>query len=182
MKVRLPITANVRPEVFIATWPIELISSMPAVTYKFSEGKFREFRRLAHVLVPDCSPGQIIDCIGTLQISNNLGELVEFSAALVLTPEIAGVAGIADPFNLSSNAEPPNGKFITRFPGFNVTTNPGGMHHAPFTRQGRYVIPEGIHGNQYVAYIAYAAGETVDKTRTVSVDSWCGDLSVIRYR
>lgn len=180
-KLRLPIRVP-KPEAFIAPWPVELIATIPALNYNFSTGHYRAFRRLAHVLVPDCQPGDLLDCSATLQVSNNLGELVEFSAALVLTPDSTGVAGIADPFSLSSTAEPPGGQFITRFPGFNVTSNPGGMHHAPFTRAGRYIVPDGISGDQYVAYIAYAGGQTYDPTRTLTVDQWCGDLSVIRHR
>lgn len=169
-----------KPDVYIAPWPIELVTSMPAPNYDSTHPRL--FTRIAHVLVPDCQPGDILDCSGTFQISNRLGELVEFSCALVLTPDATGVAGIADPFNLSNGMQPPNGKFITRFPGFNVTSNPGGMHHAPAHLRGRYVIPEGMSGDQYVVIVSYAAGLQFDSSRTVFVDQWCGDLSVIRFR
>lgn len=180
-----------RVQSFIAPWPVELVADMPAPSYDAAHP--RAFTRLAHVLVPDCREGDLLDCSATLQISNRLGEIVEFCAALVLTPAASGPAGIVDLpgalFNTSSAQQPGNGRFITRFPGFNVTPNwtavkfpYGGMHHAPFARHGRIVVPADCEGDNYVAYIAYAAGTTFDASRTVSVDAWCGDLSVIRHR
>lgn len=187
MNLKLPIKVPISsPDCYIAPWPIELVSSMPAPNYDSTHQRL--FTRVAHVLVRDCKKGDILDCSGTFQISNRLGELVEFSACMIITPEENGVGGIQDPFNLSSNAEPPNGKFVSRFPGYNVTPNAsvnfpnGGMHHAPFNIHTRYIVPEGISGDQYIAIIAYAAGLTFDSSKTVSVDKWCGDLSVLRYK
>ena len=169
-----------KPELFKAQWPVELVSSMPAPNYDSTHPRL--FTRLAHVFVPSCQAGDILDCDGTVQISNRLGMLVEYSAALVATPDAAGTAGIADPFNLSNGTEPPNGRFVTRFPGFNVTSNPGGMHHAPFNRSGRFVVPSELAGDLYIAFIAYAACTKFDSSKTVSVDAWCGDMSVLRFR
>lgn len=179
--MRVGLKVKTQPELFKASWPIELVEWLLAPHYDFELGKYRNFGRLAHVLIPDCRPGDILDCSGTVQISNNTGLLVEYSAALVLTPDASGVAGIADPVSVSDGAEPPNGRWITRFPGFNVTTNPGGMHHAPFTRHSRYQIPEDVSGDQYVAFIAYASAQPV-YDRSVKVDQNCGDLTVLRFR
>lgn len=185
-KIRLPIKIPASgPEAFIAPWPIELVSALPAPNYDSTHP--RVFTRIAHVLVPNCKPGQLLDCAGTFQASNRLGEIVELSACLMLTPDATGVGGLADPFAVSGPDQPPNGRFISRFPGFNVTPNAstkfpnGGMHHAPFHLHARYVVPEGVQGDQYVAIVAYAAGLSFDSSRSLSVDPMCGDLSVLRF-
>lgn len=184
--ITAPLLAPGRVEAFIQPWPVELVAAMSAPTYDATHPRY--FTRLAHVLVPDCRPGDLLDCSATIQITNDLpGQLVEYSAALVLTPDEYGVAGIADAtgalFNLSAPAvQPPSGRFVTRFPGINVSPNPGGMHHCPQTRHARYIVPEDVSGDQWLAFIAYAAGQTFSPANAVKVDAACGDISVIRYR
>lgn len=183
MKLELKTRPSI--EAFIAPWPIELTDRIYAPNYDATHPRI--FTRIAHVLIPNCNPGQLLDCSGTFQISNRLGDIVEFCACLMLTPSSTGVGGLQDPFNVSGSLNPANGRFISRFPGFNVTPNAnsnfpnGGMHHAPFTRHARYVIPEGITGDQYVAIVAYAASTVIDSNRFVYVDQNCGDLSVLRF-
>lgn len=186
MDIDLPLLVpSQKPLLFKARWPVELVPSMPAVNYDATHP--RAFTRLAHVLVPDCQAGDILDCDGTIQISNALGELVEYAAALVATPQASGTAGIADAngalFNTSSELiEPPFGRWVTRFPGYNVTPNGGGMHHAPLSRRGRFLVPQALTGDIYIAFIGYAGGQTFDSNRKVTVDRCCGDLSVMRFR
>ena len=167
------------PEFFNAPWPIELVTSIPAVNYH--TGPDRHFRRIAHVLVPNCAPSQLLDCAGSFEITNDLSGLVELAACMLITPTSAGTAGLEYMTSLSGSAEPANGKFITRFPGFNVTPN-GGMHHAYFPLQGRYVVPEGMSGDLYVTIMAYCGGLKYWPTsETVAVEPYCGTLSVIRF-
>lgn len=175
-------------EAFIAPHPVELVSTMPAPNYDVWNGYPRAFTRIAHVLVQDCQPGDLLDVKATFQISNRLADIVEVSCSLVLTPNSFGVAGIVDPFPVSQGIHPPNGLFMKRFPGFNVTPNQtakfpyGGMHHAPSHLMCDFVVPEGVNGDQYVAIIAYAAGVSYDPANIVYVDQNCGDLSVKRFR
>ncbi len=170
---------------FVAPRPIELLQWLPAVQY--NSGPERQFRRIAHVLVPDLQPGDILHCAGSFEITNGLGYVVELAASLVLTPDADGTAGVELLASLSNGQEPSRGRFITAFPGFNVTPNVspnfpnGGMHHAMFPLSKTYVVPEGINGDQYVAIIAYCGGlQYWPTSAAVKVEPYCGDLSVLR--
>jgi hypothetical protein len=175
-------------DVYIAPWPVELVSTMPAPTYQATAARPRYFTRIAQVMVPDCQPGDLLEVLATFQVSNRLPDIAEFSSSLVLTPDATGVAGIADPTIVSGPAQPPRGKYMKRFPGFNVTPNAtanfpnGGMHHAPAHLNCRYIVPDDVSGDQYVIIVAYAASTGYESWRSVFVDGMCGDLSVARTR
>lgn len=172
-------------QAYIAQPPIELIQWLPAVQYV--SGPDRHFRRIAHVKVPDVRPGDLLLCNGSFEITNGLQYLVELAAALVLTPCAQGTAGVELMPSLSSGQEPPDGRFVTGFSGFNVTPNQcqqfpyGGMHHAIFPMGTSYVVPAGVSGDQYLAVIAYCGGlQAWPTTAAVKVEPLCGRLSVLR--
>lgn len=161
----------------------ELISSIPAKNY--NTGPERAFRRVMHLLVPDCRPGDILDVAADFQISNALGYIVEFCATLVLTPDAEGTAGLESMVSLSDGTEPARGRFITPMPGYNVTPNAstnfpyGGMHHARFPMAAKFEVPSDVTGDQYVAIISYVAGQRYDTLHSVSVDAPSGFISVL---
>lgn len=180
--LRLPLRIpqiRMAPEAFVAPWPVELISSIPAKQYDSGPG--RAFRRVAHVFIPDCKAGDILDCRGSFEVTNDLGYLVELAACLVLTPDAMGTAGLELMGSLSNSNEPSRGKFITRFPGFNVTPN-GGMHHAYFPLSAHYVVPEGVTGDQYLAIVAYCGGRYYTEAESIAVEPYCGSISTLRWR
>lgn len=184
MFVRVPQAPQI--ETFTAPWPIEMVSAIPAPNYDATHP--RAFTRIGHQLVPDCRPGDVLAVLATFQVSNRMTDIAEVAAGLILTPDQSGVAGLVDPFTLSSTAEPPRGRFMKRSPGENVTPNQtakfpyGGRHHAPAHLMCCYTIPPEISGDQYVAIVAYAAGVDFSSSRQVFVDAMCGDLSIIRIR
>jgi hypothetical protein len=166
-----------------ASTPIELVSTIPAVNYNI--GSDRHFRRVAHVLIPNLKPGDILTISSNFEITNDLGTIAEFAAALVLTPTSTGTAGLENMGSLSNSNEPSSGKFITRFPGYNLTPNQGtnfphgGMHHGMMPLNAVYKVPEGVSGNQYVAIMSYVAGSQYWPTSEyVTVEPYAGWLQV----
>jgi len=159
-----------------APYPVELVSTIPAVQY--SVGTDRHFRRVAHVLIPDLQPGDLLTIASHFEITNDLNTLVEFSAGLVLTPTDSGTAGLENMNSLSNGTEPAYGKFITRFPGYNLTQN-GKMHHGMMPLNAIYKVPEGVSGSQYVAIMSYVAGlQYWPTSQAVVVEPYCGWLQV----
>jgi hypothetical protein len=170
-----------------APLPAELVSYIPAVNYY--SGPQRHFRRVAHVLVPDVRPGDILTVASNFGVTNDLDTLVELAAGLVLTPDATGTAGFENMVSLSSSEQPSSGKMMTRFVGFNVTPNPsplfphGGMHHATLPLNAIYRVPEGVSGNMYVAIVSYVAGiQYWPTSEYVTVEPWCAWLQVKRER
>jgi hypothetical protein len=160
--------------------PIELISTIPAVNYLV--GQDRHFRRVAHVLIPDVQPGDILTIASNFEITNDLNSLVEFVAGLVLTPDSSGTAGLELMSSLSAATMSPSGKFVTQFPGYNLTQN-GKMHHGMFPMNAIYKVPEGVSGDQYVAVICYVAGlQYWPTSQAVTVEPYAGWLQVKRER
>ena len=184
--IETPLFVAAKPELFVSPWPAELVPDMHAKQYL--SGPERAFTRIAHVKVPNCQPGDILSCKAYFQASNALGYNVELAACLVLTPYVNGVAGMHQLSSLSNADEPPDGKFITRFPGFNVTPNSctkfphGGMHHAYYPLVADYLVPEGVSGDQWVAIVAYAGGILTSTNERMKVDGYCSSVSVLRFR
>lgn len=178
-----------KPDLYVAPWPVELVSTMPAAHYEV--GQDRQFVRIAHLLVPDLLPGDKLLCSGSFGMTNDLPFLVELAAGLLLTPSATGTCGLELLPSVSDiGVEPSGGRFITRFVGFNVTPNEvepqfphGGMHHALWHLTKGYVVPQGVNGDHYVAIIAYCAGEELWPTSDiVTIEPMCSDLSVMRFR
>jgi hypothetical protein len=168
----------VMPQAYVAPWPCELVTNIPAVQY--NSGTERHWRRVIHCLVPDVQPNDILQCKACFEVTNNLGFVVELAAAMLLTPQAAGTAGIENLTSVSSPQEPSDGKFITRCPGFNVTPQ---MHHAMFPLAKDYIVPEGASGDQYVAIMAYCGGlQYWPTSHSIVVEQWCADISVTRIR
>ena len=172
---------------FVAPWPCELVSSLPAVQY--SAGTDRHWRRIAHVLVEDVAAGDILQCKSCFEVTNDLPFIVELAACLILTPCSTGTAGLEFLASVSGAQEPSNGRFITRCPGYNLTPNScpkfpnGAMHHGMFPLSKDYVVPAGVSGNQYVAVMAYCGGLNYAPTSDlITVEPWCSDLSVTKVR
>jgi hypothetical protein len=176
-----------RVDYYEAQRPIEIITSIPAVNY--SLGQDRHFRRVAHVMIPDVKPGDILSIASSFEITNDLPTLVEFVAGLVLTPDATGAAGVELLSSLSGQTQSASGKFITQFSGYNLTPNQnanfpnGAMHHGIFPLNAVYRVPEGVSGDQYVAIISYVAGlQHWPTSQTVKVEPYAGWLQVKRER
>jgi hypothetical protein len=170
---------------FEATWPIELISTIPAPQYEVPADK--RWRRVAHKLI-DVQPNDILIVTSSFQISNALNSIVEFVAGLVITPDATGTCGVELLSSVSAASESASSKFLTRFTGKNVTPNQctnfpfGGEHHSPFPLSTQYKVPEGVSGNQYIAIISYVAGLQPESAgEFVTVDS-AGHLQITRIR
>lgn len=190
------LSSAVRKWVHVAPWPIELVTSIPAVQYAAPASPLdRQWRRVAHLLIPDCRPGDLLECLCSVQVSNNLPfistplpngytgpHIVEVAGGLVLTPSSTGTAGLEAMSNVSTSQEPSGGRFITRMSGANVTPNPG-MHHHEITRAARYIVPPGSSGPQYVALMLYCGGlRYAPTTDALAVDQYCGSFSVEQTR
>lgn len=140
-------------------------------------------------MVPDVKAGDILQCKSNFEASNALGFIVELAAALVLTPNVTGTAGVELLTSVSGSQQPSGGKWITRCPGYNLTPNNcakfpnGGMHHGMFPLNKDYVVPAGVSGNQYVAIVAYCGGLSYWPTSdAIAIEQWCSDISVTRIR
>lgn len=175
-------------QVYEAAWPIELVSEMTEVEY--SDYTERIWYRIAHVFVPDCRPGDILDCKFMFEVTNDEDHALELSGGLIITPNATGTAGVEDLPSVSTLDQPAEGKFVTRFGGYNVTpafVSGGGvwhgMHHGEFHRSKDYIVPEGISGDQYVIAACYCGGSTLtDPGGKLIVEPFCGDFTVKRTR
>lgn len=158
---------------YVAQWPIEQHYMLPAVGY--SVGTERAWRRWAHVKVEDVQPGDILVCNAAVEITNDLVREVEVACCLVLTPSETGTAGLENMNSISSPAQPAGGVMLTRCPAENVDNV---THHKIYTRHAVYNVPDGIHGDFYVALIGYV-GAGANNNSTVQLEPYCGDMSVV---
>lgn len=180
----MPLPPALQVDFYAAPTPIELISTIPAPNY--TTNSQRAFRRVAHLLIPDVQPGDVLDVDSCFEITNditdNANDLVEFSAGLILTPASSGTAGLETMTSLSTSSEPSNGKFMTRFPGYNLTENEK-MHHGMMPLSTKYLVPAGVSGDQYVAIMCYVAGtDSAPTSDFVTVEPYAGWLRVERRR
>lgn len=178
----------VKHDTYVAAWPIELETELPEVNYvSYTQ---RIWKRVAHVLVPDCQPGDVLQCKFTFEVTNEQNHALELSGGLVLTPASTGTAGVEDMPSVSSTYQPTNGLMVSRMGGYNVTPQiaPGGsvwhgMHHGEIYRNVDFIVPEGVSGDRYVAAMFYCGGSsyTVSGGKLV-IEPYCGDMSVTRIR
>lgn len=165
-------------ETFITPWPCELVSSMPEHTY--SAGTERTWRRLVHLLLPDCKAGDRIEVDARVLVTNDTGTNVEISGGLVLTPQSSGTAGMENLVSVSNGQQPAFGRMISTMDGENCTP---GMHHMIMQRSADFIIPDGFEGDQYVILVAYAAGGgTIANPRSIQIEPYCAMMSVERSR
>lgn len=166
-----------------APWPSELVSQMPVVHYP-SHGP-RVWNRIAHVAVPGVRPGDSLDVMASILVTNDLGYGVEFAGCLVLTRDPTGTCGVESVVFSQSGGmgqQSDRLRFITRVPGFNVSPQKlnypsdaypstefefPGAHHETITLGKFWTTPQDLTpGDYWVAALFYAGGST----RTASGD------------
>jgi hypothetical protein len=173
-----------RYDTYVADNPAELLNTLTAPNYNVNNP--RQFKRILQVQVQDAEPGDIILANAQVGMTSELND-VEFSGALVLTPDSTGTAGIIDvvgnQFCLGCGEEPSSGVFITRFPGYNVSI---ARHHDIMNWGGSVIVPEGMSGDLYVIAVVYAASRSNwsyhPSSQSVSIDPHSGSISATLIR
>jgi len=146
-------------ELFQTGDPCELVSTMPCTDYAGHPPE----QRLAHVFVPGCKRGDILDIESMLQATNDLAYNIEFTSRLLLTGQANGLSG----------------QRITRSRyglGQNITPD---VHHGVRNMTGRVMVE--ADGDYYVAVIGYTGASAAQPGDTVLLDRG-GHISVMRHR
>ena len=149
------VATGVSPELFISQRPIELVSSIPAVNY--GSGPNPPGNRIAHVYLPGCKSGDVLDIDAAFEVTNDLNTNVELVWWLVLSSSFTGVSG----------------EQITFPKGYNVTAN---MHHGMAIDSNKFSVP--LNGDYWIVVSAYAGGPGGN----ITVEQNAGHMSVTRYR
>lgn len=167
-------------EQYTSAIPSELVGYISAPTYGPTAP--RNFVRVAHVAIPDCSPGDVISAAGCLGMTTEISD-VEFCSSLIITPDATGTAGIVDvsgnQFAIGLGEQPTSGIFLDNFNGENISLS---QHHARYTHAGSATVPEGWSGTVYAAIIVYAASRQSPFNHSISIDSYSTRVTAIVSR
>jgi hypothetical protein len=169
-------------EQFTSAIPSELVTTLAAPTYTLSSP--RNFRRVAHVAIPNCNPGDIIFAAGCLGMTTEISD-VEFCSSLIITPDATGTAGIVDvpgnQFAIGLGEQPTSGIFLSNFNGENISI---AQHHARYDHAGAATVPSewGNDITVYAAIIVYAASRVPPYNQSVVIDNYSTRVTAIVAR
>lgn len=159
-------------EHFEATKPIEIWGGLPIIDYPRMGSPIRQ--RVAHLFLPDCKTGDIVQFHYSMEVTNDQYYAVEFTGKIILTaeeyPSINGCKLVSDErgYNVSPQVDQ-NGNVFH------------GMHHATDDRSGSFVIDS--DGDYWIAAVYYAGGSSFTQTsESLRIEPNYGDFTAVRFR
>lgn len=138
--------------------PWELVASIPVLTY--AQGTPPSPVRIAHVLIPDCTAGQVLQCTSVLAVTNDTPRSIEVATGSILSPSPTGTGGYP----------------LSRVRGFNLDF---ARHHDSRHDMATIEVPHG--GDWYYAVIGYAGGDASTQSGDVLKIDPYGEATVTRW-
>lgn len=134
----------------------------------YSLNSYSETDALIYVIeVPNVATGDVIEAHVEAEFTNELGRKALVSSAILIDTD----------WRSCSQA---GGLEMTEYNGRNITPD---MHHDTHTKNGIFVVPEGLNGrNLCIMYVAWARSFPQWSGDTITVEQDYGRLIVKRYR